>query len=147
MRKTGLAAAAVLLSTLTVGCGEEDRFAVYCDEVKAQQRAVTEALAAGDTALLQALPSFQKLAKKAPDDIKDEWAIVTDRIEALDEALDDADIDPTDYDRDKPPASLSAEDKAAIDEAAAGLALPDMAEAFAGVQQQARDVCKTPLSR
>ena len=141
-----LALGAALLGGLT-GCGEEDRFAAYCDEVLEQQEPLSEALGGGGpTALIEALPSFQALQAEAPSDISDEWGLLVGRIENLVEALDEAGVDPATYDRDDPPSGLSEEDRTAIDAAAGELATPATAAALEGVQQQARDVCKAPLS-
>ena len=96
-------------------------------------------------ALLKALPIFRDLADDAPEDIADDWAVVVDAISALQKALDDADVDPATYDRDHPPAGLSAADKDAIDAAARGLTAEATVTAFSAVDQQAKDVCGTPL--
>ena len=142
-RTTALLAAAPLLLG---GCGEDDPFATYCEEVKAQQAALSEDLAGGEaTGLIDALPEFEKLEAKAPDDLRDEWDTVTSRIGALVEALEDAGVDPATYDRKRPPADLGGEDRKAIDAAAQALATPEMARALQGVEDQARDVCHMPL--
>ena len=135
-------------SLLMAGCGDdEDPFDTYCQEVEAQRPALSEDLAAGDpTGLVNALPEMEKLAAKAPDDIQDEWDTVTSRIGDLVSALEDADVDPATYDRKRPSAGLTAEEKHAIDAAAQALVTPEMTEALNGVEQQARDVCKTPLT-
>ena len=136
------------VSTLLVGCGDDDDpFEAYCKEVKAQRESLSEDLA-GDTgtALINALPEFERLQDKSPDDLEDEWATVTSRIGDLVEALEDAGVDPTTYDRSQPPAGLTEEEKGAIDAAARALATPEMVAALDGVEQQARDVCKTPMT-
>lgn len=139
-------AALLLLAPLAAGCAEDDPFEAYCSEVEAQQAGLSEVLAPGDrTALLDALPSFRRLAEKAPEDLRDEWRTVTTRLEALQEALEEAGVDPASYDREAPPAGLDRAERRAIDAAARGLATPEMQAALDGVQQQARDVCKTPL--
>lgn len=137
-----------LLGAAFVGCGgEEDPFAAYCDEVKAQQEPLTEALApGGPTALIDALPSFEKLSEDAPDDISDEWSVLIGAIEGLVEALDDAGVDPATYDREEPSEEVTEEEQETIDAAARRLTAPETAAALEAVQQQARDVCKTPLS-
>jgi len=141
---------AVLLavSTLVVGCGgDDDPFEAYCKEVKAQRESLSADLAGGTaTSLIEALPEFEKLQDKSPDDIEDEWATVTSRIGSLVEALQDAGVDPATYDRRKPPAGLTDAERAAIDAAAQALATPEMVAALDGVEQQARDVCKTPMT-
>jgi len=129
------------------GCGgDEDPFEAYCDEVKERQAALSEDLAGGSaTALIEALPEFEALKAKSPDDLRDEWATVTRRIEALKDALEDAGVDPATYDRKHPPAGVTKAQRRAIEAAARALATPEMAAALDGVEQQARDVCRTPL--
>jgi hypothetical protein len=137
---------ALLLALTLSGCGEDDPYADYCAVVKAQQKDLTEAFAdRGPTALIEALPSFRALEEEAPRDIADDWGVVVSRIDALVAALDDAGVDPATYDAKKPPAGLSAEEEIAIRAAAGELAGPAAATALTGVDQQARDVCKTPL--
>jgi hypothetical protein len=138
--------AALLGATLT-GCGgEDDPFAAYCDQVQEQQKPLTEALSsAGPTALIDALPSFEALSEESPDDLVDEWSTLTRAIEGLVETLDDAGVDPASYDREKPPEGVTEEQQSDIDAAARRLTAPETALALESVQQQARDVCKTPL--
>lgn len=141
-------AAVAAVSMLVVGCGDDDDpFETYCKEVKAQRESLSEDLA-GDTAtaLIAALPEFERLQDKSPDDLEDEWATVTSRIGDLVDALEAADVDPATYDRGKPPAGLTADEKDAIDAAAQAMATPEMKAALDGVEQQARDVCKTPMT-
>lgn len=142
------ALACLLIALTLVGCGgDDDPFAAYCDEVQAQQKPLTEALAtSGPTALINALPSFRKLLDEAPDDIADDWSVLIIAIDGLVEALEEAGVDPATYDRDKPPAEVTDEQRAAIDAAARRLTAPETAIALEAVQQQVRDVCKTPLS-
>jgi hypothetical protein len=65
-------------------------------------------------ALIEALPIFEDLEGKAPDDVADDWELLVTRIRALDTALHDADVDPATYDARHPPAGLSAEDRGLI---------------------------------
>lgn len=150
-RTVAVAAVLVLVAAVAVGFlasrGDDDPFAAYCEEVEEQQQPLTDALATdGTTGLLDALPSFRSLAGKAPDDIADDWAVVVERAAALAEAFEAADVDPATYDRRDPPEGLSEEDRDAIDAAARALVADDTGVAITNVQQQARDVCKTPLS-
>ncbi len=154
-RPSTLGAAALLVLTAAAGCGGgdddpyavPDRFEEYCEEVAAQQAEIGRALESGGeaTGLIKALPSFEALAEKAPDDIADDWDVVIERIDGLVEALEDAGIDPEAYDRKNPPTGLDPEQKEAIDVAAVALVSATTAQAMSSVQQQARDVCKTPL--
>jgi hypothetical protein len=126
---------------------EDDPYADYCAEVQEHQEGIGEELAAGGetTGLIDALPAFRLLQEEAPDDVADEWAVVVDRLERLESAIEEAGADPATYDRADPPAEVDEEEQAGIDAAAAALAAPESREAFAGVAQHARDVCHTPL--
>ena len=139
-----LTAALVLAAALLTGCGGGDD---YCDAVKDHQADLTDVTASGEPgALLQALPIFRDLEEQAPDDIRDDWEAFLDPLEELDDALDDAGIDPATYDGKQLPGDLSAEEKKRIEDAAAGILAPTVVQAFDSVQQQAKDVCHTPLS-
>jgi hypothetical protein len=141
-----IVAAALLVAALAAGCGEDDPYADYCQVVTDNQEELTRILGeGGPEALLRALPVFRELEDAAPSDIRDDWRIVVNGLAALESALDDAGVDPATYDREKPPEGLSDQERDRIDAAAQGLTTEDSVAAFAAVEQQARDVCKTPL--
>jgi hypothetical protein len=136
----------VLLAAALLVTGCADQKEKYCDAVEQHQQELGEVLGGGSPdALLQALPIFRDLAEDAPEDLRDEWRTVIDALEGLDQALDDAGVDPATYDRDHPPAGLSQADQAAIDAAARRLTSEQTVTALSGVDQQAKDVCGTPL--
>lgn len=141
-------AALALTGVLLFDGGEDDGpYDSYCSAVEEHRSELGSALNAGkETGLLRALPAFEDLAAKAPEDIRDEWRIVIDRVRGLQDALDTAGVDAASYDFSKPPADLAADDRKAIEAAATRLGSADTAAALAGVEQQARDVCKSPLS-
>ena len=137
--------AALALALPLAACSDAD--SDYCEAVKERQEELTEVLAqGGPTALLEALPIFQDLAAEASVDIRDEWDTVIDALEGLNDALEDAGVDPEAYDAEKPPPGLSTEERDRIEAAARDVADPKTVAALSGVDQQARDVCKTPLS-
>ena len=147
MRASSTRAAALALTVASLTGCSEDPFEGYCEVVAEQQEPLTEVLSpGGPTALLAALPIFEELREAAPSDIRDEWAVVVITLEGLRTALEDAGVDPATYDRDAPPDGLSTEQRDRIDAAATRLTAPASAAAFAAVEQQARDVCQTPLS-
>jgi len=138
--------AAAGASLLALRGGGDDPYERYCAEVEAQRGSLGEVLADGGTAaLLEALPIFRLLEQKAPEDLVDEWATVTSHLERLADELDAAGVDPATYDREDPPDGVTKAERQAIDDAATALGSPVMQAALAGVQQHARDVCKTPL--
>lgn len=127
--------------------GDDDPFETYCAEVEEQRGHLGEALATGgaETGLITALPIFRELMEKAPEDIIDEWSTVVAHVEQLADVLDDAGVDPATYDRKDLPEGVTTEEREAIDAAATALGSQVMHAAMEGVQQQARDVCGTPL--
>jgi hypothetical protein len=138
-------AAALLAATLLVtGCADQKE--KYCDAVEDHQQELGEVLGDGSPdALLKALPIFRDLADEAPDDLRDEWKTVIDAVAGLQEALDDAGVDAATYDRDHPPPGLDPSDQDAIDAAASQLTSEATVTALSAVDQQAKDVCGTPL--
>ena len=136
---------AIALGLLVAGCKSDTE--KYCDEVKAQQQRLTDIAANPDPARIFAvLPSYEALAAKAPDDIKADWATVIDRYQQLQSALSDVDVTPEQYADNKWRQGLTEEQVNGVLRAAAGLADPATRAALNSVQQQARDVCQTPLS-
>ena len=134
-----------LVGLLTSACKSDTE--KYCDEVKAQQKRLTDLAANPDPARIFAvLPPYEALAAKAPDDIKDEWATVIDRYQQLQAALSDAEVSPQEYAAGSWRKGLTQEQVNGVLRAAAGLVDPATRDALNGVQQQARDVCQTPLS-
>jgi hypothetical protein len=143
-RTRTLLAVLVVLLTPLAGCASEQE--EYCEAVKDHQKRLTEIMSdAGPTALLEALDSFRELRAEAPSDISDEWQQVIRSIEGLQRALDDAGVDPEDYDGGKPPEGVGKEDRQAIARAASDVGSQETEVALAGVRQQALDVCQTQL--
>ncbi|MDN4161560.1 hypothetical protein [Nocardioides abyssi] len=141
-----LLACGLLLLPLAVGCSE-DPFDAYCEVVEEERPDLSDAVAAGSpTALIEALPSLEALEDAAPRDLRDEWDLVVGRVRELRDALEDADVDPAAYDAERRPAGVTDAEDARIDAAARQLVAPATVRALAGVQQQARDVCGTPLT-
>ena len=134
-----------LVAPLLVACGDERDG--YCDAVAEHQEHLSEIVGSGEPdAMLQALDIFQDLQDQAPSDITDEWQQVVGSVEALQGALDDAGVDGASYDRDHPPSDLTAEQKKSIDDAAARVGGAETLQAIKDLDQQARDVCHTPLT-
>ena len=138
-------AAVLLVSTLAAGCASERE--QYCEAVQEHQRELTDITSqGGPTALLDALDIYRDLREQAPSDLQDEWQQVVESIEALDEALTTAGVDAASYDPEKPPEGVTEEQQRAIARAADLVGSRETQEALQGVEQQARDVCKTPLT-
>ena len=144
VRRTARVLAVVVAIAMSAGCKSDQE--KYCDSVKDHQQELGELIGDGSPdALLKALPIFHDLSGDAPDDIRDDWKVVIDALEGLQDALEHAGVDPSTYDRDHPPAALGQDDKDAIDRAAAALGSEATTNAFNAVEQEAKDVCGTPL--
>jgi hypothetical protein len=133
-----------VVAMFATGCKSDQE--KYCDAVKDHQQKLSDVLG-GDSpsALLEALPIFRDLADDAPEDIRDDWKVVVDALAGLEDALEKADVDPATYDRDHPPSGLSQADQDRIDQAAAEVGSEATVTAFNAVDQEAKDVCGTPL--
>jgi hypothetical protein len=139
---TGLAIG--LSATLLAGCG--DSYAGYCDAVRGHQEQLTKTVGeGGPQALLKALPTFAQLQDAAPSDIEDDWAALTTALTDLRDALQAADVDPATYDPAKPRAGVTTAERDRIAAAATAVGGARTRAALAAVDQQARDVCHSPL--
>lgn len=118
----------------------------YCAAIEDHQEELIEIAAdPGPGAVFAVLPLYRDLHEESPPDLRDEWSLVVDRLAALDEAFEGADLDPASYDPEDPPDGLTDEQREAIEVAARNLGDAETREAMAGIEQQARDVCKTEL--
>ena len=129
------------------GCGTDETTG-YCESVQEHQRELSDIAASTEPgAVFDALDAYRDLQDRAPRDLSDEWSQVIGRIEALERALDEAGVDPSAYDPATTLDSLPAARRAAIQGAARDLGDERVVAAMAGIEQQALDVCKMPLSQ
>lgn len=151
-RLPGLACATPVLAALALaatgllaaGCADEEQR--YCDAVREHQQDLAEiAESEQGGALLAALPPYRDLAEQAPSDIRAEWSLVVKRLAALESALDDAEVDPADFDAKRPPPDVTKAEQDAIAGAATALGDPETVQAMSSIEQQALDVCTTSL--
>ena len=143
--RTALAALALTAAVAPAGCADQRE--TYCDAVASHQRELSDLVGSGHPdALLRALPTFRDPQAKALGHFTDECQQVTTSVAGLATALDEAGVDPATYDRAHPPAGLAAADRARIDAAAKELGSGTTLRALQDLDQQARDVCGTPLT-
>ena len=146
VRKVRCALAGVLLIGALAACGGSPEDA-YCGVVKDNQQHLSTVLGdGGNAALIEALPIFRSLQAKAPGDISKDWGTVVSRLTGLRDALAKAGVDARKYDAKHPPAGVTTAQQQAIATAATALGSSSTVSALDAVQQQARDVCHTPLS-
>lgn len=149
-----LTSAALLTPVAVValsGCSGAERSGPgsdYCEAVQENQAALSDVAASTEPgAVFEALERYRDLADEAPADLRDEWRQVIRRIEALEDSLDEADVDPLDYDPATTLNALPADERRAITGAARDLGDEATVQAMAGIEQQALDVCRTPLNQ
>jgi hypothetical protein len=116
----------------------------YCDLVADQTAQVQNGQGATES-LLATLPTLRRLSDAAPSDLKDEWQVVVNAVDGFREVLAAAGVDPATTDVTSLPDSVTAAQRAEIKAAASRLLSPEVQAAVAGIQQQALDVCHTPL--
>ncbi|WP_030485912.1 hypothetical protein [Nocardioides aequoreus] len=136
----------VALSVPLVACGGEPTAEDYCEQLAADRQELADLVSSGSpTALLSGLDLLDELGAQAPRDLRDEWDTLTDALHGLQDALDEAGVAPSDFEDGEPPEGLAAPDREAVATAADRLRAPDVVEAAAGIETQARDVCKVNL--
>jgi hypothetical protein len=142
-----LALALVLSVAALTGCAG-DETSGYCKAVEEHQVELSDVAASTNPgAIFDVLGPYRDLRDAAPRDLRDEWSQVIGRLEALQSALDAAGVDPSTYDPKTTLRSLPATERAAIQGAARDLGDERVVAAMAGIEQQALDVCKMPLSQ
>jgi len=137
-----------LLGVLVSGCASETE--KYCGAIEEQHERLADlAIGAdepGNDTLQQTLEVFRELQGEAPGDIADEWSTLTFAYEGFVDAFAGVDTPLAEYDPAEPPADVSEEEAQRIADAAEELRSARVTEAADGIQQHARDVCKTDLS-
>jgi hypothetical protein len=148
LRPLAAALPLVALGTLVVaGCSSDPQEA-YCRAVESHQEELTELAASDDSgALFDALDAYHDLAAQAPRDIAGDWKDVVTPLRALQQVLSDHGVDPSTYSAEKPPPDLDQAARDEIEAAARAVGSEQTVTAMAAVEQQALDVCGTPLSR
>lgn len=146
LRATAVVLGSTVAAAVLTSCASETER--YCDTLSEKKQALAELAAAqepGSTAFEDTLAVLQDLEAEAPGDLADEWAALVNSYEALAEALDTAGVEAADYDPADPPAGMSEEEIARVRDRAAELASPRVVAAADGIEQHARDVCRTDL--
>lgn len=146
MSRRAAAGVAALVVLLASACGGEPSVDDYCGRLAEDREQIADILSAGDAGgLLDNVALFDQLRQDSPRDLRDEWDTLVTALEELRTALDDAGVEPDDFEGGEPPASLTGQQRRAVVAAADRVADPDVVAAASGIETQARDVCKINL--
>ena len=140
LRRTAAVAAVVLLGALP-GCsaGGDD----YCETWFEEQRKLAEldAGAPGTDLVTPVLASYERLDEVAHDELADEYVTLVKAYSALADAIEEAGVDPADYQVDQRPAGVTGAEARQLAAVASKLAAPRVRQAAAGVEDHANQVC------
>lgn len=142
MRSRLVALVVGLLVAGTTGCGTSTEDA-YCADLKKHQSVFAQD--DSGVGLIKQFDQLRALAAAAPDDLSDEWQRVVAAVSGLRDALAREGLAPEDFAFGKVPDTLDAAARDRIAAAASQLTDPGVVEAFNGIDQQAKDVCKLQL--
>ena len=135
------------LLVLASGCSQtkQDVRDDYCVQVKKDSDALTRAAdEGGPGAILTVLPTLERLAKKSPADLTDEWQIYLNALHGWRDSLADSGLTPAEV-ADGVPSGLPQSDRRRVVGAVSVLRGTDVTAASQGIKQHALDVCGTPL--
>lgn len=143
MSPARLTAVAVLTSALLGSCADQGE--KYCETLAEEQQTLTELAddsAGGDgDVLTPTLESFQRVRDDAPEELQDEWDTLVLAYEAVVDAVDEAGIDPAEYDPEELPEGLSRDEQQRLASVVSKLQSSRVFEAATGIQQHAAEVC------
>lgn len=141
--------AVVALAALTglAGCEQsaEEKRSAYCAQVKDDSDDLTRITdEGGAAAFLEALPILERLSDKSPSDLKDEWQTFLNGLYGLEDAMNEAALEPEELDEGLPK-GMDPADRKRVTQAANFLQDPRVVTAAQGIEQHALDVCDTPI--
>ena len=142
-----MAVAALTGMLLLAGCADEGE--EYCEALAEEQKTLTELAdesADGGDVLGPTLESFERLREVAPDELRGEWDTLVAAYQALVDAVEQAGIDPAEYQPDKPPEGLSGAETRRLASVASKLATTRVTQAAAGIQDHATEVCEVDFT-
>jgi hypothetical protein len=125
---------ALIAASLT-GCS--DQTDAYCSSLEDAAKVFAD-VPADAGALADVEETLDELRQAAPDDVRDEWDTFFYAWQGLTDAMAEAGIEGEIPDGEQVPEAVAA--------AAAELSSPRVADAVAGLEQHARDICKVDLT-
>lgn len=149
MKRIGtLAATAVLGATLLVGCGGGSSADAYCDSLDEAQDTFSALNDADAAAIEDFKNAAEDLEGDAPDDVKDDWAVINKSYDGLEDGLDEAGLTFEDLEKMSSGEVPDGVDEAALTKLAASMedfGGEDMEKAGKAISKHAQDECDIDL--
>ena len=144
MKKSAVVALLLLMSVLA-GCGGGGKNSDYCKDLEASAPKFV-ALKSNDTSQLEdVFKASHRLAAEAPDDIKDDWAVLDKGMIEIEKAVKDAGIKFSDFaelQRGKIPEGVDVDKLQGLPAKFQKLNSPAFDKASRAISKHARDVCE-----
>jgi len=147
-RISTMLAAAVLGASLLTGCGGGGTDA-YCDTLEDTQKDFDDFEASDFSNFDEFTDRVDELAEDAPDEVKDDWKVLSEAFNAFVEALDKAGLEPADLEGLASGELPEDVDMAALQEAmteAQALSSEKFTKATESIEKHAKDECDIDLS-
>lgn len=152
MRKFGTSvAAAVLGASALAGCGGGNSTEDYCDTLRDAEESLSAM--AGDSPnfdlLDDAFDALGEVADAAPDRLAEEWALIEERVDGIEDAMDEAGVEIGDFFTSafggELPEGVTQEEMEAIGEKLQSLDSDEFDEAWETIVKDAKDECDVDL--
>ena len=145
-KAVGLAALA-LSASLVTGCGNSTD--AYCNDLEATVDELGSLTGTDADSMEKAFDAISDLADDAPDEVKDEWQILDEQMEAIDDALDEAGLEFSDLGQlstGQLPEGVTEEQLTELGEKLQNLSGDEVQEAADTISEHAKDECDVDLN-
>lgn len=145
-KAVGLAALA-LSASLVTGCGNSTD--AYCNDLEATVDELGSLTGTDADSMEKAFDAISALADDAPDEVKDEWQILDEQMEAIDDALDEAGLEFSDLGQlstGQLPEGVTEEQLTELGEKLQNLSGDEVQEAADTISEHAKDECDVDLN-
>lgn len=141
-KKTAGLAGLVLTAGLLTACGNDTE--AYCNDLQETIDEMGSLTGSDPASLEQAFDEIEKLADAAPDEVADEWKILDEQMDTIQDALDEAGIEMSDLDgimTGQLPEGVTEEDLTALGESLQSLNNEEVQEASEKISTHAEEEC------
>lgn len=141
-------ASLVLVSVLAGCAGGDGKDSDYCKDLQAAQPKIAGLQSNGAAGIPDAFKASHQLAAEAPEEVKDDWAVLDGGMRNFEKKLKEIGITTDDLvalDQGKLPEGVQVKDLQGLPAAYQQLAGPKAAKASANIRKHAKEVCELDL--